>query len=413
MMVESDCRNRHHQRHPSRLIALSIAMTWFACLLGATAPLHAEELPATRPVEVPVVHITSDRFPVLSDQDVAKVLEIAGTMIKTGFGREVRFVGAPTTRKSADDFFADLHRRIDPMTPQSEELFDPFKDDLQSLYPSCLRAVHAVGDLKQVSKMLGHRDDPFTDEPSAARALMAAYGGRLSKLKALRATDGSPRINPATCDRASLSYWEIYLCFGGAKDEMDVNLYNGLLIEDSRVTAGCHSLAMVTVNGMAYPVANNAVVGYFPLMSDDPDIRSDHLGKLTPDQRLTAIAFVIAHEVGAHLIMKRMDDYVPSAGLTRPLLALDSKDDVMSYETWQRATAKPRPLNEMYFRCMIARTRIGIAAMQGDLNALDPELHVLDRIAVDETWKSNVEWWATDLYERARATSTTKPANPH
>jgi hypothetical protein len=327
-------------------------------------------------------------------------LKTASEMIATGYQRDVRFVYAkPATQKSAD-FFGGMRQRIQPYTLSRAEHFDIFEGKLKDRAPAFLSAVRHADDLPHLHKFLG-RPEPFTDEASAAGALLSAYGDRLVKLKSLRSADGSPRLDHATYHQASLAQWEIYLTLGGPKPEYDLILSNGLLIEEPIETAAFHTLVTATANGLAFPGSNNCTVGYFPLLSGDPDIRADHLGALSASERLAAIAYAVAHEVGTHLVMLRSDDYSPDAGLARPLLVLRDKSEILSYASWSLPTARPRLLNLTSFRCAIARTRIGIAAARGDVDALFKELDVLDGLPVDQQWKDSITVWANSIAQGA------------
>jgi hypothetical protein len=260
--------------------------------------------------------------------------------------------------------------------------------------------VQQAGDVSQLHTFLG-RKAAFPDQAAAARALLDTYGRRLGKLKSLRKDDGTPRLDAATFDRASLSRWDIYLASSGPKAEYDLILSNGLLIEDSATLASFHTLATGTANGSAYPVANSCVVAYFPLLSDDPDVRADRLGRLAADERLSAIAYVVAHEVGTHLIKVQRDDYSRGAGLARPLFAIEDKADILSYRSWKLPMARPLPLNAMYFRCEIARTRLNIAASRGDQKAFDEAINALLDLPVERLWLERVAQVADEVFQRA------------
>ncbi|MDB5323049.1 MAG: hypothetical protein JWN40_4680 [Phycisphaerales bacterium] len=372
-----------------------------ACILLVLTCGAGAAVPTTAPaIEVRVTHVISDRFPVLSDAELATVLKTASEMIATGYQRDVRFVPAKPAARTSADFFGDLRKRIHPYALSRAEHFDIFEGKLEDCAPAFLGAVRHTDDLSNLHKFLG-RPQPFTDEATAARALLGAYGDRLAKLKSLRMADGSPRLNQATYHQASLAQWEVYLTLAGPKTDYDLIVSNGLLIEEPIESAAFHTLVTATANGMAFPFSNNCTVGYFALLSGDPDIRADHLGALSAAERLAAIAYAVAHEVGTHLIMLRYDDYSPDAGLARPLLVVRDKSEILSYASWSLPTARTRSLNLTSFRCAVARTRIGIAAARGDADALFKELDVLEALPVDQSWKDSITAWAYSMVERS------------
>ena len=376
----------------------SWAITLFV-LVGMAA--HAAAGPATAPaVVVRVTHVISDRFPSLSDDDVARVLNIASEMIAAGYHREVRFVPAKEAKQTSADFFGAMDRRILPYRLAPAEHFDVFAGKLDDAAPAFRQAVQHADDLAHLHQFLGYAE-PFADEASAARALTKVYGDRLAKLKALRTPAGKPRLDQATYSQSSLAQWEVYLGYTGPNEQYDLILSNGLLIEEPIQTASFHTLATATANGLAYVVSNNCVVGYGALLSGDADIRADHLGALAPAERLLAIAYVVAHEVGTHLVMLRYDDYAADAGLARPILVVKDKSEIAAYRSWTIPTARPRPVDLLAFRCAITRTRIGIAAARADSDALFKELDVLEGLPVSREWKDGVAAWAGEVANRA------------
>jgi hypothetical protein len=349
-----------------------------------------------------VTHVVSDRFPALTDGELATVLRTAGDMVESGFGRRVEFVprDGAEGRRTAEDFFGELGRAIGPYAPRAGESFDPFTAEREDLLAACAQAVRSAGHVGRLHRYLD-LPEPFADASAAAEALADAYVRRFELLRELRGPDGTPRLDAATYhQQASLARWDVYLAHAGPKRELDLILFNGLLVEDSTVLSSFHTLSFATANGTAYPVANNCVVGYFPLVSDDPAARSDRLGPLAPAERLTAIAYAAAHEAGAHLLMLRRDDYAPGAGLARPLMALADRRELLDYRAWPPPSAPPRPIGEIAFRCEIIRTRLGIAASRRDADAMRHELEALDGLPVDPEWKDRVKAWTDELYHR-------------
>src|SRR5438876_891931 len=76
------------------------------CILLVVAGDADAAVPTTAPlVEVRVTHVISDRFPVLSDAELATVLKTASEMIATGYQRDVRFVSAKPAARTSADFF--------------------------------------------------------------------------------------------------------------------------------------------------------------------------------------------------------------------------------------------------------------------------------------------------------------------
>src|SRR3954470_287050 len=88
--------------------------------------------PTTAPVvNVRVTHVISDRFPELSEADLASVLKTASEMIAAGYRREVRFVAAKRAKWTAADYFGEMDRHVLPYKLSRGEHFDVFADKLE------------------------------------------------------------------------------------------------------------------------------------------------------------------------------------------------------------------------------------------------------------------------------------------
>lgn len=367
--------------------------TMVLALTSATALSAPTTTPAPAPDPAPnvitVIHICDPRLPTLSTTDLTTVLTRARTLIHEAGGPDVTF--SPPTSRPAAEVQQELLARHQPLPLALDGEVDPASVSENDIRPIAGSICRAYGTVPQLRSLLGL--SKTSTQPASytelATVLSENYVARLKLYASLKNADNSPTIGGDAPLLFRLSSWSLIEDLPPYHGTPTLTLYNGFAYEDVPENAGPHSLYTAQAFGLTEPPTNTSLVAYHFLLKDIP-IPPHHLGSLTPDQRLDAIAYVIAHEVGNHLLLHLADDFASTASIARPLASLAAVADLYPKPV-AAPTQKRLPTDVLAFFVLHRKADLAIArhdvatyeTLQHDLNNLDlPAELKLERRAV-------------------------------
>jgi hypothetical protein len=340
------------------------------------------------PLEVRVTVLADDRLPGLSAAQVGEVLRVAEKMLLRGCDQEVRFHVEDET--PLREFLASERRRISPYARSKDSYIDIFHIDPAELESLALEGCEQYGTLDQLRNVFEPTDrETTTSYADAARLLVRKYQQRIVNVTRLKDVTGKPLITPEARHDFSLAHWEIYFASRPWSETRRLYLANTILVDDLRAVAP-HSMVTGIANGVAYPAVNAAVVAYHPIFSGEASIRTHRFGQLTDEERLAGIAYVIAHEVGAHLIKGERDDYRNGARLARPIAAITDRQDILGYEKWGKRRVDPLPLDVEMIKWWMCDVRLDICIARRDSTGVFGILDAVASLKVDDQYKRSL-----------------------
>ena len=335
------------------------------------------------PLEVRVTLLDDDRLPRLAPEQVRKVLGVAQRMLSRGCETEVVF--HIDGRMPVRQFLDRERRRIAPYVRPKDSFNDVFRIEQLQLDALALAGCRQYGTVEQLRNLFDQAERENIDSHAdAARLLVRKYKQRVGDVKRVKNAAGGVLITPDNWQDFSLAHWEIYFASMAWSDGHRLYLANTLLIDDLRAFAP-HSMIAALANGVAYPGVNAAVVAYHPILSGDAALRTHRLGELSDEERLAVVAYVIAHELGAHLLKHERDDYRDFAGLARPIAAITDIQAILGYDDWPQRRVDPPPLDVEAIKWWMCDLRIDVCIARNDpigaLEVLDlvSQLNVAER----------------------------------
>ena len=366
-----------------------IALHFFVLLLVARSALSA-------PLEVRVTLLSEDRLPRLSDEQVRTVLDTAQKMLARGYDAQVRFrLDDPIAVRQ---FFDVQRRRIAPYTRPTESYNDIFSIETLELHGLAVAGCRRYGTVHQLRTLfLPAEREQVTSHVDAARLLVQKYKQRIGNIRRLTDATGKLLITPDNVQDSSLAHWESLFATSPWGQPHRLYLANTILVDDLRAFAP-HSMVTGIANGVSYPVVNAAIVAYHPILSGDAAIATHRLGNLTDDERLAVIAYVIAHEIGAHLIKNESDDYRDGAGLARPIAAITDRREILGHDRWRKRQLDPRPLDIEGIKWWMCDLRLDVCIARNDPFGAMDVLELVSNLKVDSRYKQALK----EKFERAR-----------
>jgi hypothetical protein len=360
----------------------SLRLLVLVLVLTARASLAA-------PLEVRVTLLDENRLPRLSPEQVRKVLDVAQRMLARGADADVVF--RIENRMTVREFLDGERRRIAPYVRQKDSFNDIFRIEQLPLDALALAGCRRYGTVEQLRNLFERAEREHIDtHADAARLLVRKYKQRVGDIKRVKNAAGDVLITPENWQDFSLAHWEVYFASMAWSEGRRLYLANTLLVDDLRAFAP-HSMITGLANGVAYPGVNAAIIAYYPIVSGDAALRTHRLGDLAEDERLAVVAYVVAHEIGAHLIKHERDDYRSGSGLARPIAALADKPDVMGYEQWPKHQVDPLPLDVEGIKWWMCDLRIEVCIARNDpIGALEV-LELVSQLNVEERDKAVLE----------------------
>ena len=337
------------------------------------------------PLEVQVTILNNDRLPRLSEAQVGEVLRIAQRMLLRGCEQEVRF--RVEQEQPLRAFLDGERRRIAPYAVRKDRYTDIFRIDEIEVEALALKGCEQYGTVEQLRKLVEPAErETIKSHADAARLLVQKYVERIENVRRLNDVTGRPLVTPEDWHDISLAHWDAYFASRPWGETRRLYLANTVIVDDLRDVAP-HSMVTGIANGVAYPAVNAAVVAYHPILSADESISTHRLGKLADDEWLAAIAYVIAHEVGAHLLNHERDDYRDGAGLARPIAVISDRGDILGYEKWKKREVEPPPLGVELMKWWMCELRLDICIARHDVAGAYDVLNLVDLLKVDGRYK--------------------------
>lgn len=296
-------------------------------LLGLAIPFgaHAADTKAAAPKKAFRVVIAVDpRLPVMPRAVVDESLQIASKWIEIWYKKRVRFEVVRT--ENVNFYMTETFRKL-PL-PEKWLRFPYALDgtDTTARFVSLQKSVLQGESLPALRSYVPSSIRPkITSVDAAAVNLLNIYDEKLKIWKSLRTPAGVAYFDTTYPRKHSFWYWE-RLFESHWPDQVRDHLVitNVMLLDDSLSDAPPHSLIRGgLLNGMSEEECPQAIVSTFPILTDVPalsDLRDT--AEFSSKDRVLALAHIIAHEFGTHIIQGYKDVYDHDACLAVPTSGL-------------------------------------------------------------------------------------------
>ncbi len=301
-------------------IALMLIFGLLPGSLGFAAEPKA--VPAQPPVRV--VLAVDPRLPSVPQPVIEEALRIASNWIEVWYQKRVHF-------------------KIDRTVPVNSYQSSYFKKlpilEQWKKYPYALDGSDTVARfLLQQTEVLRTQSMPvlksyvpdslksrITSPEDAAKNLLEVYDQKVKLWKSLRTSKGIPFFDTSYPQKHSYWYWERAMQSVWPDKVTDyLIITNVMLLDDSISDAPPHSLLRGgLLNGMALEESPQTLVSTFAIFTDIPavsDLRDTT--ELSAKDRVLALAHIIAHEFGTHVLQGYKDVYDHTACLAVPTSGL-------------------------------------------------------------------------------------------
>lgn len=295
--------------------------------VAQTAPAKAASKASDTKVSKPfrVVLANDPRLPAVTKETVKEALKIASNWIEVWYRKRIRFEIVQNV--DVDSYMAAYFKRL-PI-PRDWMRY-PYGLDGSDSFMRFFRSQADIlrkQSLPVLQSYVPESVRPLITTPEdAAYNILALYDAKLRVWKSLRTPAGVPFFDTSFPIRHSYWYWqEAFESVWPDSVTDHLIVTNVMLLDDALGDAPPHSLLRGGVlNGMAEEECPQAVVTTFPILTDIPavsDLRDT--SEFTPKDRVLALAHIIGHEFGAHVIQGYSDVYdhraclaVPTSGLS-------------------------------------------------------------------------------------------------
>lgn len=332
---------------------------------------------AVETVEVKVIH--DQRFPALSEAEVSEVLRAAEVLCQQKLQRDVTFevkVSVPWRE------FHDMQwATVAPYEPASLLSGNSkAKAEIQSTAQRLFNSAQGNERGAELFRALG---------VGTADEFAAFYLARAGEIqRRLTSPD-----HPTGWKRHCYSRWEAMMAVSSETDVPQLWLTNAMLIEDlPTATPFTFSTAILLGAAMPCDQTPTATASYGGILTDDAELMGHRLGKLTREDKLACIAYLIAHEVGVHLLLEKADLNAEDGGLALQLSAASSLEHI------KRPSQTPHVADlactTIQFHRRIMRMRVHAA--QGHQKAAADEFFEIIALDIPPAWIES----ASAEYER-------------
>ncbi|MBI4180118.1 hypothetical protein HY522_11925 [bacterium] len=301
---------------------MRIGLVILLSCLTASSAIAADTTPPKPAFKV--VLAVDPRLPSMSQKDVEQALKLAANWIEVWYRKRVRFQVDRT--EHIDSYMSAVFEKL-PIP--GDWLKYPYaldgSDQVARFHGQQVAALKE----RSLDAIRGYVPDdikPLITSPELAAAnLLKIYDDRLKIWRTIRSPKGLPYFDTGFPAKHSYWHWERLFDSYWPEDITDhIIVTNVMLIDDALGDAPPHSLVRGgLLNGLAQEESPQVVVSTFPLITDAPavsDLRDTTA--LSSRDRIRALAHIIAHEFGAHVIQGYFDVYdhtacvaVPTPGL--------------------------------------------------------------------------------------------------
>lgn len=317
---------------------------------------------------VRVIPVNDPRLPALSTEETTKLLDVAATMIRRSYDREVKFELQPA--EALPKWFDDRWAKISPYEIPREYRADLFDEDLSRFEQAAVNACKLYGTVEQLKLLLDEdRRGGVTNIPSAAKALLEQYKANRSKVREMTLGDGTKLVGKDNWRIFSHGHWGTILAAGEDIETIEVYLTNVLLVDDYLSDPAPHALASSLAYAFLFPTTNRVIVTTYPMLEPQGAMLPPAVRTLSRDERKLLIPYAMAHEVGTHLLLQIHDSYAPDSGLARPMRAIADPSNIAKYDQWPAARLDLRKIDQGEMRVGVLSIRLDVAIARKDRKA--------------------------------------------
>ena len=296
----------------------------FLCSCGQALP---STIVSPHAVTYNVVLANDPRLPAVPRETIDRALCVASDWIDTWYQKRVRF---EIVREEPVDSY---------MLAQFEKL--PFPADWSNAAYNFAADDHASRFLSDQIKLLKNESiavlrayvpedvKPLLKSPGeTAKNLLRQYEKKIAVWREIRLPTGEFLIDGDFPEKFSFWHWNRAAETVWPDQITDhVVVTNELLLEDELSSAPPHALVRGgLLNGMEQAESPQSVVSTFLIYTDIPEIARLRDGPLSENEKLQALAAVVAHEVGTHFLQGYKDVYDHDACLAYPVSGLEYKE---------------------------------------------------------------------------------------
>ena len=281
----------------------------------------------TKPAKLPfkVVLVVDPRIPSVSTTVVEEALRIAANWIEVWYQKRIRF--AIDRTESIDSYITGSFRRLP--VPESWKQYSYSLDGTDTVDRFILQQTSVLRQqsIPELKSYVPDAVKPLITTPEdAAKNLLHFYDAKFRLWKSLRTPAGVPYFDTSLPQKHSYWYWErIFESFTPEQVKDHLLITNVPLLDDALADAPPHSLLRGgLLNGMAEEECPQAIISTFPTFTDIPaisDLRDTSV--FSANDRVLALAHIIAHEFGTHVVQGYKDVYDHDACLAVPASGLN------------------------------------------------------------------------------------------
>lgn len=280
-------------------------------------------------VRINVTLINDKNFPELSSDELEKIFKRSEDLIEKGFGQKLNFKVVKTIK--LEDFFSENQTRFgNYVIPPEHYLSFDKEDDLERFDQVILRNTKSYGDLVSLNTLLSVEDKKVSSFSEGSHFLKLIFKRKLSEIMAIKNELGQNMIQE-DWEKFSLIHWLNMIRSQPISEEVELLLANTFVVDNEMYGASPHTLIRGGIcNGVAQMERNAAVIWYNQILSDEDFFVKSRGGELSLSEKHESIAFVIGHEIGAHIVMNYNDNYTHDNCFAVPPKGMDYKNSIKS-----------------------------------------------------------------------------------
>lgn len=282
------------------------------------------------PIKVKVTLAEQKEFAKFTKEEVAKILKLSSEIIDKGYGKKVTF--EVSRQISFTKLYEEKKKDMHPFIPPKELYYDIFNDKIDRFRKHILATTKKYGSVKEINVLLGNKKG-FKTYKEQSDYLIKLYLERLNSIKQLKGLKGESVITKENWKNYSFRHWFDMINSEFFRNDFELYLCNSILLDDDLPYAAPHTLMRGgIVNGCSYMASNLVGIFYAPMLHKAEIFKSLRDGELTRNESIKAVSYIIAHEMGTHLLMQYRDQYDHKNCLSVPPKGLDYKAYIKGFK---------------------------------------------------------------------------------
>lgn len=281
-------------------------------------------------IEIEVIIANHSDLPKFNKKELINIFDHSSRSIKEAYKKEIVFrIISETTLAN---LYINEKLRVGTYAPKREWYFGIYDDSLKRFEKNIHNNTKKYGSLEALNLLIGG-DKKYSSYKDISSFLSKMFKERLELIKNIKGVNNRNLINNKNWELFSFRHWFDYINSKDYTNKKVMYFSNSIILDNDLFYAPPHTLIRGGItNGFSLNASKSVFIAYAPILHKTQIFDQLRDGILTRKECIEAVSYIIAHEIGTHLLLNYSDTYDHEKCLSVPPKGLKYKKYISGFK---------------------------------------------------------------------------------